>query len=142
MHKFTFDFRLFLFCCVSNRRVFVTIQKMFISLPISRDEKSSEVYIHEVCFVLCITWISLFIFDLYLLNIMVSFVYGCLWYDKTYRAAKLTLSSLFFLLLSNPKKPSYIYLILINPERTFNTFKYFGFKYFGFTEDGTPYFIN
>ena len=33
----------------------------------------------------------------------------------------------FSLLLSNPKKPSYIYLILINPERTFNTFKYFGF---------------
>ena len=33
----------------------------------------------------------------------------------------------FSLLLSNPKKPSYIYLILINPERTFNTFRYFGF---------------
>ena len=33
----------------------------------------------------------------------------------------------FSLLLSNPKKPSYIYLILINAERTFNTFRNFGF---------------
>ena len=51
-------------------------------LLISGDEKLSEVYIHEVCFVLYITWISLFIFDLYLLKIIVSYIYGCLWYDK------------------------------------------------------------
>ena len=51
-------------------------------LLISWDEKLSEEYIHEVCFALYITWISLFIFDLYLLKIIVSYIYGCLWYDK------------------------------------------------------------